>query len=236
KFAGAQHYHTYAYKIGLERVIRSIGRQVLASGKILGGLAILEDANHNTAQVTAVPVETMEQREEELLELSKLWVGKIPLDLDILILDEIGKNISGAGMDTKVVNRGVHGQYNPWPVAPTIERIFVRDLSDLSYGNGVGLGMADVISDRLLDKIDWNPTRINSLTASTPAAIRTPVHFPTDRECLERFAPTVGKFDMSEVTIGWFRNSLELGTLALTENLMPQIRSNPLLEIVREPQ
>ena len=236
KFAGAQHYHTYAYKMGLDRVIRSIGRQVLASGKILGGLAILEDAHHNTAQLTAVPVESMEQREEELLSLTKSWMGKIPMDLDILILDEIGKNISGAGMDTKVVNRGVHGQYNPWPDAPAIQRIFVRDLSELSYGNGVGLGMADVISDRLLNKIDWNPTRINSLTASTPAAIRTPVHFPTDRECLERIAPTVGKFDMTEVTIGWVRNSLELGIIALSENLLAEIQSNPLLEIVGPPQ
>jgi hypothetical protein len=236
KFAGAQHYHTYAYKMGLERVIRGIGRQVLSSGKILGGLAILEDANHNTGQLTAVPVEVMEQREEELLTLVKSWMGKIPMDLDILILDEIGKNISGAGMDTKVVNRGVYGQYNPWPDAPVIERIFVRDLSALSYGNGVGLGMADVISDRLLDKIDWNPTRINSLTASTPAAIRTPAHFPTDRECLERIAPTVGKFDMSEVTIGWFRNSLELGMMALSENLRPRIERNPMLEIVSAAQ
>ena len=232
KFAGAQHYHTYAYKIGLYRVIRSIGRQVLSSGKILGGLAILEDAYHNTAQLTAVPVESMEQREEELLALAKSWMGKIPMDLDILILDEIGKVFSGAGMDTKVVNRGVHGQYNPWPEAPAIERIFIRDLNNMSYGNAVGLGMADVISDRLLNKIDWNPTRINSLTASTPAAIRTPVHFSTDRECLERIAPTVGKFDMSEVTIGWIRNSLDIGTLALSENLLPQIERNPLLEII----
>jgi len=135
-------------------------------------------------------------------------------------------------MDTKVVNRGVHGQYNPWPDAPKIERIFIRDLSNMSYGNAVGLGMADVISDRLLNKVDWIPTRINSLTASTPAAIRTPVHFPTDRECLERIAPTVGKFDTAEVTIGWIRNSLELGTIALSENLLPQIKNNPLLEIV----
>src|SRR5207237_797237 len=190
------------------------------------------DAWHNTAQVTAVPVESMEQREEELLNLAKSWMGRIPMDLDILILDEIGKNISGAGMDTKVVNRGVHGQYNPWPDAPSIERVFIRDLSSLSYGNGVGLGMADVVSDRLLNKIDWVPTRINSLTASTPAAIRTPVHFPTDRECLERIAPTVGKFDMKEVTIGWIRNSLELATISLSENLLPKIKANPLLEVV----
>jgi hypothetical protein len=231
KFAGAQRYHTYAYKLGLEHVIRTIGRQVLASGKILGGLAILEDANHATAKVTAVPVEQMEQREEELLRLAKSWMGRIPTDLDVLILDEIGKNISGAGMDTKVVNRSVHGEYNPWP-GPRFQRIFVRGLSDLSYGNGVGLGMADVVSDRLLENIDWNPTRINSLTASTPAAIRTPVHFATDRECLERIAPTVGKHNLSEVTYGWLRNSLELGTVAMSENLRAEIENNPALEIL----
>jgi hypothetical protein len=92
--------------------------------------------------------------------------------------------------------------------------------------------MADVIHDRLLEKIDWTPTRINSLTASTPAAIRTPTHFSSDRECLERIAPTVGKFDPSELTIGWVRNSLELVTVALSENLTPQIKNNPLLEII----
>ncbi len=232
KFAGARHYHTYAYKLGLEHVIRGIGRQVLASGKVLGGLAILEDAHHNTAQLTAVPVETMEQTEEKLLALVKSWMGKVPMDLDILILDEIGKNISGAGMDTKVVNRSVTGESNAWPDTPRFERIFIRDLSSLSYGNGVGLGMADVVSDRLLRKIDWTPTHINSLTASSPNAIKTPIHFPTDRECLERIAPTVGKLNMRDVTIGWIRNSLELDLIALTENLLPQIRQNPLLEIL----
>ena len=232
KFAGAQRYHTYAYKLGLEHVIRSVGRQVLKSGKILGGLAILEDANHNTAQLTAVPVEDMERKEEELLALVKTWMGRIPMPLDILILDEIGKTISGAGMDTKVVNRSVWGESNPWPGEPRMERIFIRDLSDHTYGNGVGLGMADVIHDRLLQKIDWNPTWINSLTASTPAAIRTPIHFPTDRECLARVAPTVGKVDLDEVTYGWFKNSLELGFMKLSENLLPQIKNNQMLEIV----
>jgi hypothetical protein len=232
KFAGAQRYHTYAYKLGLEHVIRSVGRQVLKSGKILGGLAILEDANHNTGQLTAVPVEDMERKEEELLALVKSWKGRIPMPLDILILDEIGKNVSGAGMDTKVVNRSVYGDYNPWADEPRIERVFVRDLSDSSYGNAVGLGMADVIHHRLLGKVDWNATQINSLTASTPAAIRTPIHFPTDRECLERIAPTVGKLNLSDVTYGWIKNSLELGALKLSENLRDEIRKNPMLEIV----
>jgi hypothetical protein len=237
KFAGAQRYHTYAYKMGLEKVIRSIGRQVLASGKILGGLAILEDGNHNTGQLTAVPVEAMEQREEELLELVKSWMGRIPVEqLDILILDEIGKNISGAGMDTKVVNRGVHGQYNPWPNAPLIDRLFVRDLSSLTYNNAVGIGMADVVTDRLVEKIDWTPTQINSLTASTPAAIRTPIHFASDRVCLEKILPTVGKFSTNDVTIGWIRNTLELKSLALSENLREEIEKNPMLEVVGGPR
>ncbi|MBI4902491.1 MAG: DUF2088 domain-containing protein [Acidobacteria bacterium] len=233
KFAGAQRYHTYAYKMGLETVIRSVGRQVLSSGKVLGGLAVLEDANHNTAQLTPVPVDNMEQQEEELLALVKSWMGKIPVPhLDILILDEIGKNISGAGMDTKVVNRGVQGQYNPWPDTPQIDRIFLRDLSSLTYNNAVGVGMADVTTDRLVEKIDWVPTQINSLTASTPAAIRTPIHFATDRECLEKIVPTVGKFDYREVTVGWIRNTMELSPVLLSENLVVEIRKNPILEIV----
>ncbi|HWB86558.1 MAG TPA: hypothetical protein VG675_20615 [Bryobacteraceae bacterium] len=231
KFAGAQRYHTYAYRLGLEHVIRSVGRQVLKSGKILGGLAILEDAYHNTAKLDAVPVEIMEQREEENLALVKSWMAKLPADLDVLIMDEIGKNISGAGMDTKVVNRSVNGDYNPWPNTPRIERIFVRNLSELTYNSGVGLGMADVVTDRLVNRIDWEPTWINSLTANTPAAIRTPIHFPTDRECLRRIEPTVGKVDLNDVTYGWIRNTMELTRIALSANLRPLIESNPILEI-----
>src|SRR5947207_12079357 len=208
KFAGAQRYHTYAYKLGLEHVIRSVGRQVLKSGKILGGLAILEDAHHSTGKIDAVPVESMEQREEENLALVKSWMPKIPFDLDILILDEIGKNISGAGMDTKVANRGVNGEYNPWPDTPKFSRIFVRNLSEHTYNSAVGMGMADVVTDRLVNRINWQPTWINSLTANTPAAIRTPIHFPTDRECIERVAPTVGKLNLDTVTYGWIRNTM----------------------------
>ena len=231
KFAGAQRYHAYAYRLGLEHVIRSIGRQVLKSGKILGGLAILEDAYHNTGKLDAVPVEAMEQREEENLALVKSWMARIPFDLDILILDEIGKNISGAGMDTKVVNRGVNGEYNPWPDLPRFNRIFIRDLSELTYNSAVGMGMADIVTDRLANRVDWEPTTINSLTANTPAAIRTPLHFRTDRECLERITPTVGKLDLSEVTYGWIRNSMELVRLGLSENLRSAVEANPQLEI-----
>lgn len=236
KLAGAKHYHTHTYKMGIEAVVRSVGRQVLGSGKILGGLAIVEDGNHNTGRLAAVPVERMEQDEEELLALAKSWMARIPVaGLDILIVDELGKNISGAGMDTKIVNRNVLGAYNPWPFAPKIDRIFVRDLTDETAGNAVGIGMADVVTDRLVRRIDWEPSLANALTANGPAAIRTPIHFPTDRECLERIADTVGRFDWKDVTIGWIRNTLKLGRLALSENLRPEIEANPALTIVNGP-
>jgi hypothetical protein len=231
KFAGAQRYHAYAYRLGLEHVVRSVGRQVLKSGKILGGLAILEDAYHNTAKIDAVPVEAMEAREEENLALVKSWMAKIPMDLDILIMDEIGKNISGAGMDTKVANRGVQGEYNPWPNTPKFQRIFVRNLSEHTYNSAVGMGMADVVTERLVKRINWEPTWINSLTANTPAAIRTPIHFPTDRECLERIAPTVGRLALDEVTYGWIRNTMELTRLAVSENVRAEVEKNPILQI-----
>ena len=232
KFAGAQRYHTYAYKLGLEHVIRSVGRQVLEIRKDSGRPGDSGGRQPQHRPVTAVPVEDMERKEEELLALVKTWKGRVPMPLDILILDEIGKNVSGAGMDTKVVNRSVYGDYNPWAGEPRIERIFVRDLSDSSYGNAVGLGMADVVNNRLVDKIDWNATWINSLTASTPSAVRTPIHFPTDRECIERIAPTVGRLNLADVTYGWIKNSLALNSLRLSENLRDQIRDNPMLEIL----
>ena len=148
----------------------------------------------------------------ELLRIVKSWMGKIPVPaLDVLIVDEIGKNISGTGMDLKVVNRGVHGQYNPCPNTTRIERIFIRGLSELSYGNGVGIGLADVIHDRVLEKIDVNAGRINARTSGSLAAVRTPLHFPSDRECLDLLCATVGKFDPADITMGWIRNTLELG-------------------------
>jgi hypothetical protein len=237
KLAGARQYHAFGQRLGLEQVIRSVLRQVAKSGKILGGLALLEDASHTTAQLAAVSTEDMEEREEELLALVKSWSARIPVNsLDVLIVDRIGKNISGAGMDTKVINRSIHAHYNCFHNAPVVHRVFARDLDDLSCGNAVGLGMADIVSDRLLNKIDWDASYLNSLTACTPAGIRTPIHFPTDRECLEKIALTVGKFDPKEVTIGWLANTLELRLLGLSENLAAEIRHNPKLEIVSPAQ
>jgi hypothetical protein len=236
KWAGAKRYHTYGLHNGLERVIRSVGQVMLGTGKMLGGMAILEDAYHNTAEVHAVGAAGMVEREEELLALVKSWKPNIPVNVDLLIVDEIGKNFSGAGMDTKIVNRSGRKGPNTWPNVPKIFRIFVRDLSPLSNGNAIGMGLADVITDRFFEKIDFEATWVNSLTASSPPASFTPMHFPNDRICLEKIAPTCGKLDLSEVTIAWIRNSMDIGELAISENLVSRVNDNPEVEIVSEPR
>ncbi len=236
KIEAARSSHGHARSLGMETVIRSVASHLLVTGKILGGLAVLEDAFHDTAQVTALTAGDLIEREAELLRLTKSWMVRIPVNaLDILIVDEIGKDISGVGMDLKIVNRGNHGQYNPWPDTPTVQRIFIRGLSENSYGNAIGVGLADVIHDRVLDRIDVNAGRINAMTSGSLAAVRIPLHFPSDRECMELLMATVGKFDAAEITMARIRNTLEMGTLALTENLRDEIAKNPAIEITGPP-
>jgi hypothetical protein len=236
KWAGAKRYHTFALEYGLEEVIRSAGKVMLNTGKMLGGLAILEDAYHSTAEVAAVGAEEMVEREEELLAKVKSWKPNIPVQkVDLLVVDEIGKNFSGAGMDTKIVNRSGRNGPNTWPDVPKISRIIVRDLSPLSYGNAIGIGLADAITDRLFRKVDFEAMYVNSLTASSPAASFTPMHFPSDRLCIEKIAPTCGKIDLSDVTIAWIRNSMDIGELMISEGLIDEVSTNSQIEVISDP-
>lgn len=234
KWAGAKRYHTWALQLGMEQVIRSVGQVILSTGKMLGGLAILEDAWHATAEVHALGVDGMVAREEELLARTKSWKANVPVKaVDLLVVDETGKNFSGAGMDTKVINRSVDGP-NVWKDVPFVRRVFVRDLSDLSYGNAIGIGFADVTTDRLAAKIDWNATWINGLTSSTTQPGALPMHFESDRDCIEKLLPTCARLDVAEATIAWIPNTMDLGELMISENLLDEVRANPEIEVLSE--
>jgi len=237
KFAGAQTYHAFGDRLGLEQVIRSAGRHLLATGKILGGLAILEDAHHDTARLEALTPANMEAREMELLELVKTWMPTIPLPaLDIVIVNQMGKPISGSGLDTKIINRNVSAEYNPWPGAPVIRRVYVRALHPLSYGNAVGIGFADAVHRRLARAVKRAPTYLNALTSNNPAAARIPINYDSDRRCLEVLAATVGKLNPAEVTIGWIHDTQDLRQLAFTANLRAEIEARSQLEITSGPR
>ena len=232
KWEGAKRYHTLDLRLGMERVIRTVGRVMLDTGKMLGGLAILEDAHHNTAEVAALGADGMVEREEELLAKVMKWKAGIPLrELDVLIVDEIGKNISGAGMDTKIVNRGILGK-NVLPDTVQIQRVYARSLTHESGGNAVGIGLCDTIHDRLFKAVDFPMTWINVFTASNPVGGACPPHFASDRECLERLLPTCGKPDTAECTVTRIRNTMEVGEMFVSENLLDELRANPDIEIL----
>jgi hypothetical protein len=230
---GAQIYHARAIRAGeYEAAIRDAAGTVLTTGKSLGGVAILEDSYHHTATIETVDAAELPGREEHLLAEVKQWAPSFNVnEIDLLIVDVMGKDVSGAGLDTKVINRSVHGEANIWPGLPKIHRIYVRDISDHSYGNAVGIGMVEAISERLASKIDWAPTRVNALTASTPRNIRLPLTFATDREATLTLLGTVGLSSPAEARIAWIYNTLELANLAVTSNLFDEMRSRIDLEI-----
>ena len=231
KWEGAKRYHAFALRLGMEQVIRSVGKVMLDTGKMLGGLAILEDAYHNTAEVHALGSAGMAEAEEKLLERVSSWKAGIPVsELDLLIVDEIGKNISGSGMDTKVINRGILGRNN-LPGIVQIQRVFARGLTEESGGNAVGIGLCDVIADRLYKNIDFNATWVNVLTASNPMGGMCPPHFPDDRTCIEKIIVTCGKLDPYECSIAHIANTMELDKMLLSENLLPEVEGRDGVEI-----
>jgi hypothetical protein len=135
-------------------------------------------------------------------------------------------------MDSKVINRHPWGGVNPWAWAPRITRVYVRDLSPLSYGNAVGIGLADMIAERLHEKIDWQSTKVNALAASNLFAVRTPLRARTDEEALRVLSAAVGRADASEVTCVWIRNTLELSRIVVSENLLPAMRERTDMEVI----
>ena len=235
KWEGAKRYHAFALRLGMEPVIRSVGKVVLDTGRMLGGLAILEDAHHNTAEVHALGADGMAQQEEVLLERTKSWKAGLPFrEIDLLIIDEMGKNISGTGSDTKVMNRGLLGR-NTLPGMVKIQRVFTRDLTPESGGNATGIGLCDVISDQLYDKIDFPATWVNAFTSSILLSTMCPPHFPDDRTCIEKIIMTCGKLDSYECSIARIRNTMELGEFEISEALLPEIAGNPDVEVIGDP-
>ena len=145
----------------------------------------------------------------------------------------MGKNISGTGSDTKVMNRGLLGR-NTLPGMVKIHRVFTRDLTPESGGNATGIGLCDVISDQLYDKIDFPATWVNAFTSSILLSTMCPPHFPDDRTCIEKIIMTCGKLDSYECSIARIRNTMELGEFEISEALLPEIAGNPDVEVIGE--
>jgi hypothetical protein len=236
KYHGAQHYHRANVQYGYEHVIRSIGRTVLQQARITFGLGVIENGYDQTAVIRAVLAPQFEETELELQALSKKLAARLPFDfIHLLIVEEMGKNISGAGMDTKVIGR-IMNIIEPYPTHPRILRIYVRDLHDDSYGNATGVGLADFVSRRLVDKIDPQATYINCLTGLSPESARIPITLDTDREAVEAALGTIGMVKPEEARVVRIQNTLLLEELDVSETLLAEVNQRDNLEILWGPK
>ena len=229
KHKGASVYHRAAVDHGMETIIVEAGKMILEKCPALFGLGLVENGMDRLMKIEAFPPDVMLAGEKRLLKFSKKVMAKIPFDnLDLLIIDEIGKNISGTGMDTKVTgrHRDLIGDF--W-IHPHVKRIFVRDLTEATEGNATGIGLADFTTQRCVDKIDRQKTSVNCITALSPEKAALPISFPSDREAIEAALQTVGLKMPDSFRIAHIKNTLRLREMAVSEGLRTEIESSPTL-------
>jgi len=217
KHRGALECHRLANRHGSQLVIRSVAGAVLGSGKILAGLALVENSRHEVAVIRALRPEDIIPVEEELLVLARSLQPRIPFSkLHLLIVDEIGKDVSGAGMDTNVIGRDLESRNGN---APEIDLIYARDLTEETSGNALGVGLADLIHERLYRKIDYQKMHVNAATSLNPWVARVPIWFSTDRDALDFALRLLGGPDPAEQRIVSIRNTLSLDRILVSEAL-----------------
>jgi hypothetical protein len=234
KQKGAYQFHQATARIGHAQALLEVAREVLKLSKIVFGIGIIENPLHQTARVTAVPTVAMEQEEMKLLDEARNLMPRLPFDeVDLLIVDEMGKNISGTGLDTNVVRRDAHGSFI-LPGANPVRRIYVRSLHPDSYGNAAGIGLADFVHDRLLAAMDGQATSVNVITSLTPANARVPLHFPTDCEALDAALQTCGCHEARDAKVLWIKNTLSCENILASEAYLQQARARSDLRVKSE--
>ena len=234
KHVGAATYHRAIVDHSFDHVARTAGPMLVARCRIAFGLAILENGNDETAMIEAVAPGSFEEREKALLVLAKRWLPRLPVHRpDLLIVDEMGKNISGSGMDTNVVGRKPHGSNEH---DPEVKRLFVRDLTAGTCGNAYGIGLADFTTSRLVQAIDRHITALNCLTAAHPEAAAIPIHFDTDRAAIDAALSTIGLAPPERTRIVRIRNTLALAELDVSEGCRAELLARGDVEIVEPPR
>jgi hypothetical protein len=230
KREGASQHHRWGFR-GLRDMLPETAKVVLEKAPFVAGLAILENADEQTARLQAVAREDVLDIEPGLLEEARGLMGRLPFSqLDLLVIGEIGKNYSGAGIDPNVVGRLLI-ETQPEFASPQITRICALDLSPESHGNGTGVGIADLTTQRLLDAIDQGPFRMNNLTACFLWRSKLPLPFPDDKSCIEAGVRTCWQPNPGALRMAVIPNTLELSELWVSAPLAEEAGADPHIEV-----
>jgi hypothetical protein len=239
KQVGAANAHRAAARVGHEIVIREFSKVILDRVPVLCGVAIVEDQHHQTADIEVLRSENIAREEERLFEKARSLMPHLPLDeIDLLIVDQIGKEISGSGMDTNVIGRDITGYstslHSNHPVTPHIFRIFVRDLSPATNGNGTGIGLADFTTSRAVKALDLRYTYMNSLTAIGLQPAKIPIHFDKDHEAIQQALLSLASATPDSLRVVRIANTLSLDRFLASESCVDLINRCPGVTIVGE--
>jgi hypothetical protein len=234
KSEGAAACHRAAIRLGLETTLLDVSRVVLGHLPLLAGIALIEDGLHQLSRVEVLPGAAIHDREPALLREARGLMPALPFErIDVLVIDWMGKDISGAGLDTNIIGRGIDGL----PRASRrsdVGAIYARELTPASHGNAIGLGICDVVSNRIVDAMDAEAVFTNALSAMTPWTAKVPMHFKSDRDCL-RAALRFSGIDTAKAGIVRIRSTLALDRFIASETYAAQIAQRPDLQIVAGP-
>lgn len=237
KQRGAKMAHDWAVDWSLRNMLPEIAEQLLDSLPIVGGVAIVEDQHDETTIVEGVPPSGFLKREAELLETARELMPTLPFDeLDVLVVDQIGKDISGQGMDTNVTGRRHFTINEPEPESPEIKRVFARGLSAKTKGNAMGMGQADLVHADLRAELDASKSLINAITASTVRGVRLPPVVESDRAGLLAALGTVGPVDGCEARVLRVTDTMRLERCYASGSLMAATRDRDDLRVIAEPE
>ena len=235
KHRGAVQAHRANIRLGYERMITGLGAGMLRSGRIAFGLGVVENGYDETALVEAFLPDELEAGERELLRKARAWMAKLPCEaIDLLIVDEIGKEISGTGMDTNVIGRHATWFERPF-TTPRITFIVVCDATANTYGNVNGIGLADFTTRRLADKADWEPTYVNALTACSPGGPKLPAVLDSAKEAIAVALSCLGLDRPEDARVVRIQNTLRLTEVEVSEALHPELAGRDDLALVGEP-
>lgn len=233
KHKGASYLHRGGMA-NFDEVVPAVGQLIIDKTPFLFGVGIVENAFHETGHIDIVLKDELPQREEELLQNAKSLMPKLLFDeIDVLIVDEIGKNISGSGMDSNIIGRSSCNKTLTFD-APRIHKIVVLDLTEETNGNASGIGLADYTNQRTVEKINFSATYANAITAIEINGAKLPVILPNDKAAIVTALRTAGRRNLQDVKIVRIKNTLELNQILVSENMIDYVKSHPSLEAIGE--
>lgn len=235
KRKGADSAHQFGFG-HMAKHVQEMAEIVLRKAPIIFGIASIENAYDRPARIVAVPAEKLAEVEPELLLEAKSLMARLLLNpIDVLVVNEIGKDISGSGMDPQITGR-YPTPFKKSPTGTRVSRVVVLDLTEKTHGNANGIGYGDVTTKKVFDQISWEKGYFNALTSTVVQAVKIPMFLRTEKLAVQAGIKTCNAFDLSQVRLVRLKNTLDIQDIWISESMLPEAKQQKGIEILSEPE